>query len=278
MRLGHEADGVVQRRVTGREPGRIQHVGDAVVGGVLDRVHVRAGWPAPVLHVLVDRRHHLVAQERAQRGAELVRLGVDQRHGVLVVGSVGGVGVDHHVRVPIGKETVEDLRRQAVAFHEIAVQVEVAAIGPEPEGLGPELVHARAGVAVQATIDVVHRDEQEHGGAQRREALRLGAEIAHQRHAAVDALGLTGVDAVVVEEHTTPVGLESLTVEHAVRRDEAGVQRHAVVRLANLGKTQHRREVGCKSFVPRDAVGPAGGLVAIAAFEGGEVGVCVHWM
>ena len=188
------------------------------------------------------------------------------------------MGVDHHVRVPIGKETVEDLRRQAVAFHEIAVQVEVAAIGPEPEGLGPELVHARAGVAVQATIDVVHRDEQEHGGAQRREALRLGAEIAHQRHAAVDALGLTGVDAVVVEEHTTPVGLESLTVEHAVRRDEAGMQRHAVVRLANLGKTQHRREVGCKSLVPRDAVGPAGGLVAIAAFEGGEVGVCVHWM
>jgi hypothetical protein len=245
-------------------------------GTVLDRMHIGAGRPAAALHVLVDGRHHGLAQERPQRTAQLVGLGVDQRHGVAVVGSIGGVGVDHHVRVPGREEAVERLCRQAVALDEVAVQVEVAAIAAKAEGLGSDLVDPRAGVAVQAAVDVVDRNEQVDGGTQARQPLRLRAEIAHQCHAAVDAFGFARVDAVVVEEHAAPGGLDLYTVENTIGADHACMQRHAVVGHADLEELQHRREVGSQSLVPGDAFVPGRGLVLVAAFIWREVVGVLH--
>jgi hypothetical protein len=106
--------------------------------------------------------------------------------------------------LPRGEEAVEHLRGEAVALDEVAVQVQVPAVAAKAERLGAELVHARGALPVHAAVDVVDRNEQEHRVAQRRQPVGLRAEVAHQRHAGVDALGLAGVDAVVVEEHGRP--------------------------------------------------------------------------
>jgi hypothetical protein len=45
VRLGHEADGVVQRRVTRRKARRLEELGDAVVRAVLDRIDGQVGQP-----------------------------------------------------------------------------------------------------------------------------------------------------------------------------------------------------------------------------------------
>ena len=133
VRLGHEADGVVQRRVPGGEARHFQRVLNAVVRDVLDRVHIRAGGPSALVHVLIDGGHHGFAQKSAQRPTQFVGLGVDQGHGVAVICTVGRVGVNHHIRAPFGEKTVEHLRGQRVAFDEIAVQVQIAPIRPKTE-------------------------------------------------------------------------------------------------------------------------------------------------
>ncbi len=270
VRFGHEADRVVQRCVAGGEARGFQEFGDAVVGAVLYRVHVRAGGPAARIHPGVHRGQHLGAQELAQATTELVGLRVDQRHRVAVVGAVGRVGVDHHVRVPGREQFVEHARRERVALDEVAVQVEVAAVAAKAELLRPVLVHARRVGAVEGAVDVVQRDEQEHGRAQRMQTFRLEAKIAHQRHAAVDAFRLARVDAVVVEEDRAPGGLDRGAVEHAVAADHTGVDRHAGIGHAHLLEAQHCRILAREVVIPGDAVGPGGGLVQVALFVGRE--------
>jgi hypothetical protein len=96
--------------------------------------------------------------------------------------------------------------------------------------------------AVQAAVDVVHRDEDEHRAAQRRQPGRLEAEVAHQRHAGIDAFRLAGMDAVVVEEDRPALLLDAGTVEHAVGADHAFMHGQARVGLAGPREAQHLRK------------------------------------
>jgi hypothetical protein len=148
---------------------------------------------------------------------------VDQGHGVLVIRPVGGVGVHHHVRIPRGEKPVEHLGCQAVALDEVAVQIEVAAIRPETKILRPDLVDTRRGLAVQTTIHVVDRDEQEHRVAQCGQPFGLGAEVPHQGHTGVYAFGLTGMDAVVVEENRALRLVDQFALKHTVCADQTGM-------------------------------------------------------
>nr|GEU28146.1 hypothetical protein [Tanacetum cinerariifolium] len=187
-------------------------------------------------------RQHGVAQERAQSVAELVGLGVDQRHRVRVVGAVGRVGVHHHVRVPARHQLVEQLGVQGVALDEVAIEVQVAAVAAEAELLGTVLVHARRVGTVERAVDVIQRHEQQHGRAQRGQPGRIEAQVAHHGHAGVHAFRLARVDAVVVEEHGAALRLDQVTVEHAVRADHARMHGDAAIGDADLFKPQHLRE------------------------------------
>ena len=268
MRFRHETDDVMQGGKTGRETRHFEEFGDAVVRAILDGIHIRAGGPAGAFHGRKDVRQHGVLQEGAQAIAQLIRLRVDQGHRVRVVGAVRRMCVDHHVRVPAGQQAVEHLRVQAVALDEIAVQVQVAAIAAETELLRAILVHARGVGAVQAAIDVVDRNEQQHGAAQRRQACRIRAEVAHDGHAGVDAFRFARVDAVVVEENGAPCALDLLAVEHAVRADDASVDGHARVGQADLFEMQHVRIACGEILVEGDAFQPGRGLVVVTEFVG----------
>jgi hypothetical protein len=177
------------------------------------------------------------------------------------------VRVDHHVRVPRGKQFIEGLRSQRVALGKVAVQVEVAAVAAKAELLGAILVHARRIGAVDAAVDVVQGDEQEHGVFQTSEALRLVAKVAHQRHAGIDAFRFARVDAVIVEEDRALRCLDGGQVELAVGADHAGVDRQAGVGHADDGKAQHMRKALGQILVPGDAFVPGGGLVLVTRLE-----------
>jgi hypothetical protein len=176
------------------------------------------------------------------------------------------VGIDHHIRVPCRNQLVEELRVQRVALDEIAVQVQVAAVATEAELLRAFLVRTRGVGAVQATVHVIDRDEQQHRLAQLCQALRLEAQVAHHGHAGVDAFRLAGVDAVIVEEDRAAFALDLFAVEHAVGADDANVDRDARVRDRRLLELQNVGEAACKLFIEGDAFGPQRGLVLVAFF------------
>jgi len=77
----------------------------------------------------------------------------------LVVGAIGGVGVDEEVRVEIGEHGIERQGVPAVALDEVPVEIEVPRIAPEPVFLRAVLVGARAAIAPQPPSHIVERDD-----------------------------------------------------------------------------------------------------------------------
>ena len=140
MRFGHEADRMVQSGIAGRKARRLQKISNALVRACMNRVDVRAGGPAFVVHRAVNRRHHDAAQEACERTAEFVGLGVNQRHGVGVVGAVGRMGIDHHVWIPSAEELVEQSGIEAVALDKVTIQIQVLTVTAKAEGLWAVLV------------------------------------------------------------------------------------------------------------------------------------------
>ena len=77
-------------------------------------------------HSFIERWGELFGHESAQWSGQLVLLGGDQRHGVGVIRSIGGVRIDKNVGVEHLKDAVEAPGVLCICFHKIPIQIEVA--------------------------------------------------------------------------------------------------------------------------------------------------------
>ena len=102
----------------------------------------------------------------------------DEGHGVLVIGAIATVIIHEYIGHPGAENLVEGLGVARVAFHKVAVEVVIAGVAPETVGLRAVLVGAAERIAVQAAVDIVHRDHHDNEMLQHGLALRFGQQVA----------------------------------------------------------------------------------------------------
>ncbi|CAI8274675.1 MAG: Uncharacterised protein [Flavobacteriia bacterium] len=125
MRLCYVPDAMVQRSIPAGVPGGFEKGGVAFVRRPSKDIHIgNHGLAAG--HSFIERWSELFGHESAQWTGQLVLLGGDQRHGVGVIGPIGGVCIDKDVWVQQLKNAVEALCVLCISFHKIPVQIEVA--------------------------------------------------------------------------------------------------------------------------------------------------------
>jgi hypothetical protein len=172
-------------------------------------------------HVLVEVGVQTLAEIHAQLATELVGLGGDQRDGILIISPVRGVRVDQQIWIPEREELGECASAQAVGLDEVSVQIEMARIATKAEPLGTALVDSARPLAIGRPIYVVEGDVDEDQIAECPKLLSVNAEIAHQRHAGINALWLPGMDAVVVENHGATRCSNAVRVEVTIGTHDA---------------------------------------------------------
>ena len=128
-------------------------------------------------------------------------LGGDERHRVLVIGPIGGVGFHENLRLPFLKELGKRAGVARFLLDVVAVQVEIPGVAAEAVAGWSVLVHAGGGVAVEHSAEVVGRHDDHRDARQQPLQAGLLHQVAGQHHAGIDALRLAGVDAVLDEEH-----------------------------------------------------------------------------
>ena len=193
--FGHKAVDVAHRSV----PAEVARTLEVGVPALLRRgapvVHVRNHRESRILHSAVDLRLKLVAQKVAHGSAQLLGLGAQKGHDVLVVGAIAHVVVDQHQRIHPFDGADQAAGLGGVGLHEVAVEVEVLAVSAGAKLARTVLVHPVVGAALQHSANVEARNHRQHHI--RRELYPALRHVAHEHHARVDAVGLARMDSVV---------------------------------------------------------------------------------
>ena len=162
MGFGHKAVDVAHRAVSA-EVARALEVGvPALFGRGAPVVDVGNHRESRILHAAVDLRLELVAQQVAHGSAQLLGLGAQKGHHMLVVGAIAHVVVDQHQRIhPLdGADQAAGLDR--VGLHEVAVEVEVLTVSAGTKLARTVLVHPVVGAALQHSANVEARNHRQH--------------------------------------------------------------------------------------------------------------------
>ena len=272
VRLRGEPERAKQGGVACAVPRGFQKSEDARLRGLSHGIHVRHHGPALVLHPIKKRGLHLVPQKRSHHRSSLVGLGGDQGHGVGVVCTVGGVRVHEYVRLDRMVHAHKSLRVAAVHLHEIAVQVQVGGVAPEPILLGTVLVRARAAVSARRSANVVLGDNDPVGTGQRvLRRMRYRKPLGSQCQARVHPARFARVNGVVYEDGDAvfslgfqaaahPFGIWGGVVVRWIAREDQRVDGPSHV--AHTDHVQGRTRIGSRQpFCHRHRFLPGGGSV-----------------
>ena len=159
MRLTEHTDPLTQGIVAGAVTRTIHETRKALLRDMVQGLEVRAHEVTALLHPFLLTGHQPVVHESTQVGVELVRMGHQQFHHVLVIGSVAHVCFEIDVGIPLVQGFDQRAGVAGIGLDEVAVEIEVACISAEAILRRTILVDSGCAVALARTAHVVDRHD-----------------------------------------------------------------------------------------------------------------------